>query len=505
MRRAAASLAIAGLLLGTALPAAAETAPAPASITPDDLRPHIAYLASDELEGRAPDSEGGRKAVYYIASQWSAAGLQPGAAGDSWYAPVDMVTVKPLTGSMQFHTSDGKTVPTPERMLLLSGRDRSAALQRVPLVFTGYGIAADAAAPDLSGKLALMLADHAPGEHRDLAARAAALAAAGASGVVLIFDPGDPVSRLRAGWYRQTSMLLADQARQPAFYGGMSDDAARRLFAATGDTLAEARLRAEADPGLAEPMALTADLSASSEVARLSSYNVIGRVPGTDPKSGAVLMLAHWDHLGICRGPDAADRICNGAVDNASGVAVLIEVARRLAQAPRLDRDIYVLATTGEEIGLLGAKAFVEEPPVPLDRVVAALNLDTLAIGPAGSPLAIIGRGETPIARDVAKVAQALGRRIDADDDANAYIKRQDGWALLEQGVPTVMANGAFSDSAQLNAFISGAYHGPDDALTDATELRGAAEDADLHVALGRYFGDKQRYPARGRGDPPKR
>ena len=252
-------------------------------------------------------------------------------------------------------------------------------------------------------------------------------------------------------------------------------------------------------------MALTADLSASSDVARLSSYNVIGKLPGTDPKSGAVLMLAHWDHLGICRGPDAADRICNGAVDNASGVAVLIEVARRLAQAPRLDRDIYVLATTGEEMGLLGAKAFVEKPPVPLDQIVAALNLDTLAIGPAGSPLAIIGRGETPIARDVARVAQALGRQIDADDDANAYIKRQDGWALLEQGVPTVMANGAFSDSAQLNAFISGAYHGPDDALTDATELDGAAEDADLHVALGRYFGDKQRYPVRGRGDPPKR
>ncbi len=470
--------------------------PATSGVTPGDLRPHIAYLASDALQGRAPDSEGGRMAVHYIATEWNAAGLQPGADGASWYQPVAMVTRKPLPGRIRFKTLDGKPVDIPERSLLLSGREPSDALRGVRLVYTGYGIAPGAPLPDLKGRLALMLAHHFDGDKRTLAERAAALAEAGAAGVMLIFDANDPVGSLRGGWYRKASELATDDARRPVVYGGIGDDAARRLFAASGDTLVEARLRADDNRSILEPLAITADLSARSEVESLASYNVIGKLPGSDPDAGAVLFLAHWDHLGICRPEGAPHRICNGAVDNASGVAVLIEVAKRLAEAPPLDRTVYFLATTGEEIGLLGAKAFTEQPPVPLGKIVAAFNLDTVAVGPAGEPVAIIGRGKTPIANDVAKVARSIGRTVDADDDANAYIKRQDGWMLLEKSVPTVMANGAFSDSARLAAFLSGAYHTPDDQLTVDTDLSGAAEDADLHVALAQYFGDEGSYPA---------
>ena len=477
---------------GAAAVATPAGASAASAVTPDDLRPHIAYLASDALQGRAPDSEGGRLAVHYIATQWNAAGLQPGAADGSWYQPVAMTARKPLTGSVRFRGLDGEPVAIPDRSLLLSGRGASDALRGVPLVYTGYGIAPGASLPDLNGKLALMLSGHARGDRRNLAERAALLAQAGASGVMLIFDPGEPVSTLRGPWYRRTSDLAADDMRSPLFFGGIGDDAARRLFAASGDTLVEARLRADQSAAIVEPLAITADLSARSEIEQLASYNVVGKLPGSDPAAGSVLFLAHWDHLGLCRPDGAPDRICNGAVDNASGVAVLIEVAKRLAEAPPLSRTVYFLATTGEEIGLLGAKQFTEAPPVPLDGIVAAFNLDTVAVGPAGEPLAIIGRGRTPIAADVAKVAASIGRAVDPDDDANAYIKRQDGWMLLDKGVPTVMANGAFADSARLEAFLSGAYHTPDDQLTDATDLSGAAEDADLHVALGRYFGDEK-------------
>ena len=466
-------------------------------MTPGDLRPHIAYLASDALQGRAPDSEGGRMAAHYIATEWNAAGLQPGAEDGGWYQPVAMVTRKPLLGSIRFNSLDGKPIAIPERSLLLSGREPSDELRGVRLVFTGYGIAPGAPLPELKGRLALMLAHHADGDKRNLAERAAVLAAAGAAGVILIFDAGDPVSRLREPWFHPSSELAAADAQRPVFYGGIGDDAARRLFAASGDTLVEARLRAEDNRAIIEPLAITADLSTRSEIEHLDSNNIVGKLPGADPAAGAVLFLAHWDHLGLCRPAGAPDRICNGAVDNASGVAVLIEVAKRLAKTPPLDRDIYFLATTGEEIGLLGAKAFAERPPVPLDKIVAAFNLDTVAVGPAGAPVAIIGRGRTPIAGDVAKVAASIGRGVDADDDANAYIRRQDGWMLLDKGVPTVMANGAFSDGARLEAFISGAYHTPGDELTDDTDLSGAAEDADLHVALGRYFGDEGRYPGR--------
>lgn len=506
------------LLLALTAPLAAQAIGGP--VTPDDLRPHIAYLASEELEGRAPDSAGGRKAVHYIAMQWSAAGLQPGAASvvpetvtgtetgagkvtetagaaTSWYQPVAMVTRKPLAGTIQFHGPGGAPIAIADRSLLLSGRDESDRLMRVPMVYVGYGPAAGTPLPDLTGKLALMLADRAEGDARNLADRAAALAAAGAAGVLLIFDPADPVQRLHGIWYRRVTELAARDAQRPMFYGGIEDDAARRLFTAAGDTLAQARLRALADDMQAEPMAITADLTARSEVTRLTSYNVLGRIAGRDPAAGAVLFMAHWDHLGLCRAEGAPQRICSGAVDNASGVAVLIEAAKRLAAAPAPDRDVYFLATTGEEVGLTGARAFAADPPVPLHRIVAAFNLDTVAIGPAGEPVAIIGRGITPIANDVARIALAMGRTMDADDDANAYIRRQDGWALLERGVPTVMVNGAFSDTDRLERFLSGPYHTPADVLTDDTDLSGAAEDADLHVALGRYFADARRYPAR--------
>ena len=491
------------LCLAIAAPLCAETtAIEPAPITAAELRAHVAVLAGDDYGGRAPDSEGGRKTVHYIATQWNDAGLQPGAdaadGGLSWYQPVSMVTRRPLSGSARFFTLDGKPVPIADRSVLLSGRADSGRLDGARLVFTGYGIAEGAPPPDLTGRIALMLAGHARGETRTLAERAATLARAGAEGVLLIFDEDDRVSSLRGTWFRKASELADDDARAPRFYGGIGDEAARKLFAASGDTLVEARLRADQNPGLIEPLALTADLTARSQNERLSSYNVIGKLPGRDPKAGAVMLLGHWDHLGVCRPEGAPHRICNGAVDNASGIAVLIEVAERLAKAPPLDRDVYFVATTGEEIGLLGAKAFAEHPPVPLDRIVAAFNLDTVAVAPAGEPVAIIGRGKTPIAADVGKVARAVGRQVDADDDANAYIKRQDGWMLLQKGVPTVMANGAFSDSTRLQAFLGGAYHTPDDRLTDDTDLTGAAEDADLHVALARYFADESSYPGPG-------
>lgn len=479
------------LLASLAVPAAAQT------VTPNDLRAHVAVLASDDYGGRAPDSEGGRKTVLYVATQLSAAGLMPGAADHRWYQPVDLIAHRSLSGTAQFKRPDGTAIEIAEHALLMSGRDAAARLPGVPLVFTGYGIAPGAEPPDLTGRLALMLADHPPGDDRDLAGRAAALAAAGAAGVLLVFAENDPVDRLRESWRRKTTELASKDAARPQFYGGISDHAARRLFAATGDTLAEARLRAEDNPALVEPLALTADLAARSEIERLSSFNVVGKLAGRDPAAGAVMFLAHWDHLGLCRPEGAPDRICNGAAENASGVAVLIETARRLASGPALDRDVYFLATTAEELGLLGACAFIADPPLPLADIVAAFNLDTVAIAPAGAPLAIIGRGKTPIADDIASVARSIGRTIDPDDDANAFIKRQDGWALLERGVPAVMANGGFSDSERLQRFLGSDYHGPGDELTADMDLTGAAEDADLHVALGRYFGDATRYPGR--------
>ena len=163
-----------------------------------------------------------------------------------------------------------------------------------------------------------------------------------------------------------------------------------------------------------------------------------------------MLLLAHWDAFGICGDETAEDRICNGAIDNASGIAVLTEAARILARGPRPERDIYFLATTSEELGLLGAHAFAENPPLPINQIVAAFNIDSIAIAPRGSPAVIVGKGLTSLDSRIAAVAKREKRKIVDSSEANAYVKRQDGWALLQHDIPTVMVTSAYADLAKM-------------------------------------------------------
>jgi aminopeptidase YwaD len=217
-------------------------------------------------------------------------------------------------------------------------------------------------------------------------------------------------------------------------------------------------------------------------------------IPGSAPGSGAVLLMAHWDHLGECRPPETPDRICNGAVDNASGLAVMLELARRLKAGPPLGRDIYVLATTAEEAGLLGARAFAKSPPLPLSSIVSAFNLDMLALAPAGSPVGFIGRGQGPLD---AVILDELARsgRVEGDAAmAASFVQRQDGWVLQQQGVPAVLLSSTYASRAILNPFLADGYHSPADDGA-GIELGGAIDDLLLHERLIRFLADPARYP----------
>ena len=226
-----------------------------------------------------------------------------------------------------------------------------------------------------------------------------------------------------------------------------------------------------------------------------TAYNVVGRVPGRFSDGRAVVVMAHYDHLGICEPEGAHDRICNGAVDNASGVAALIAVAERIGRM-RLDRDVWFVATSGEEWGLLGAKAFAAYPPVRLDSIIAGFNLDTIAIAPRGSPVAIVAPDDSPLNQLVRDAAAAMGRPFDADKEAQTFLRRQDGWALTQRGVPMIMAGGSFSDMKVLEAFLGSTYHSPKDELRPDTELGGAVDDANLHVELVRRAASRRLLPA---------
>ena len=209
-------------------------------------------------------------------------------------------------------------------------------------------------------------------------------------------------------------------------------------------------------------------------------------------------MLSHWDHTGICRPEGAPDRICNGAIDNGSGIAMQIEIARVLAAGPKPERDIYFVATALEERGgFYGAQAFADHGLPEGERFVAVLNVDTAALHPEGLPVAIIGRGRfPPLDKVIDDTAASLGRKIDRDLEGNIMIERQDGWAFTKLGIPSVMASGSFSDMNVLKGYLSGRYHQPNDDLSQKFEFGGAAQDADLHVALLRALADPKIYPS---------
>ncbi len=481
--------------------AAAARRPAKADRATEELKAqllaHITELASDAYEGREPGTEGEAKTLRYLGQQWFQIGLQSGTndPGHAWFVPVTIVAREPDGSRAQFARKGRRVYVPPEDLLVLTSGKRSL-IENTPLVFVGTGKAIPPRA-ELAGRVALLL----DGED-ETSERQNALLRGGASAVLTVLDGNRSLQNVRDHRRRLGYALAGEElgGDLEAFItaGGMD-----RALAGSGLTVATLRRDAAAAAFVPRAIDLAATFEATTRETRIHTHNLIGKLPGRRPELGAVLLLAHWDHFGRCVPPPAEHQICNGAVDNASGVAVLTEVARRLAKGPLLDRDVYFLATTGEELGLLGAKAFAEDPPVPLDRIVAAFNIDTVAIGPAGLPFGIVGRGMTPLDPQIAAVAKAQKRKLATDgkndEKANAYVRRQDGWALLQHDVPAVMVSSSWGDMALVEHFMETDYHRPSDQVKPGLELGGAADDVSFLIALTRWFADPRKVPSRGK------
>ncbi|MFM6855014.1 MAG: M28 family peptidase, partial [Sphingopyxis sp.] len=446
-----------------------------APVSEDEIRAHIAYLASDALGGRMPGTAGETLAAHYIARELAAAGFVGGAgdeaagaggagdgAGGQWYQPVPLVELGGADGTARFTLANGAAVAVDGT--LLRAPAGQADIDDAPMVYVGFGVdGAGHVVADVRGKIALLLiVDRAGDGAMGLQARREAVVQAGARGVLLVPSAAMPIDALRRSFTTPRPQLESRISRAQA-EGLLTAQGADALLIAAMVDPASARAAANADDFAGQMLNVRATLHATSTRRTYASYNVIGRLPGTRPGSGTVLLMGHYDHIGLCGPAGDADRICNGAVDNASGIAVLLATAKRLGRGPRADRDIVIMATTAEEQGLLGAYQYAHAPTVPLQSIVVALNLDTVAIAPRGAPMALVGRGSTPLEAEVDAVARTLGRAIDMDQEANAFIRRQDGWALALGGVPAIMAGGSFSDMDRLEAFLNGPYHGPDD------------------------------------------
>lgn len=471
-------------------------------VTAADLRRHIEVLAGDAFEGRAPATEGERRTTAYIVEQLRARGLEPAGEDGGWLQPVPLVERRARSHQLRW-TGRGRDLEFDEQEALLLGREAAERVADAPVIFAGHGARIpergvdQLAGADVRGAVVLILLEGpgVPG-FPTLNERRRAVTEAGAAAVIAVVGSDIPWPQVRALMSGQVATRLATEP-VPQVTGAMPLSALRRLLGQAGGDVDELL---NAQPGSsfrAVTLPLRATLEVETTVNRYTSNNVVGRIRGSGSRPGpdgggreSLLYLAHWDHLGVCRAEGAADRICNGAVDNASGIAALIEIAGRLARSPRPARDVLILATTAEEVGLLGAEHFAAHSPVPLDSIVAAINLDSIAIHPAGEPVAVIGRGMPALDAIVDSTIQGSGRQLDSDGEADVMVQRQDGWAFARAGVPAIMVGGSFSNMALLNAFLAGNYHGPEDEAGAGLVLDGAAEDATLMVALGRRLAD---------------
>jgi hypothetical protein len=486
------------LFLASAAPA--QTDP---PVTPADLLRHIEVLASDAYEGRAPGTPGETRTIEYIAAQLRARGVEPAGEGGGWFQTVALVERETRSHTVGW-SAGGRALPFDQNQIVMQGRDPQTRLADAPVIFVGHGVRApergvdQLAGADLRGAVAVMLVDgpDVPG-FPSFTERVRSVTEAGAGAIVAVSGPELQWSYITRN-YRRPTIRLASQVLAP-IVGAMPLATAQRLIGAAGGDLGRLLNDQPGSSFRAVTLPIRATIDIATEVRPYTSHNVVGRIAGSGPQRGrlvpeSVLYLGHWDHFGICRAEGEPDRICNGAVDNASGIAMMIEIAGRLARQPRPPRDLLFLATTSEEVGLLGAEHFARSPVVPLASIVAAMNLDTVAVHHAGEPVFVIGRGTPALDTVIDATVASLGRRLDPDDDAAAYTQRQDGWALARAGVPAVMLGGSFSNAAMLNAFLGGPYHGPEDEVGPGLILDGAAEDANLLIALGRRLADPSIY-----------
>lgn len=462
----------------------------------DRLRKHIQILASDEFEGRAPGTEGEAKTLRYLGKEWFEIGLVSGTNDPSheWFSPVTLIAREPAGYAAQFIHKGHRIAVADDQILALTSGKRSL-IRGAPLLFVGNAPGQVFTRNELAGRVVLLLDSVNSGQTAQPSERQNLLLDQGASAVLTVLDGERSLDQVRA-WRRRVGYALADGSGGGDLEAFVTRDAMAKVLQGSSRSL-ESLTQAAQEPGfVAIPLDVSVTLEAATRETTIRTHNLIGKLPGRRPGTGAVLLLAHWDHFGICGKPDVADMVCNGAIDNASGVAALTEVARRLARGPQIDRDVYFLATTAEELGLLGAHAFAENPPLPPHQIVAAFNIDSVAINPRGTPFAIVGRGLTPLDADIEKVAKAERMHILPGDAANEYVRRQDGWALQQHDIPAVMVTTAYGDISRMQSFFDGDYHRPTDDLSRPLQLGGAADDVRMLTALARWFGDTRKVGA---------
>jgi Zn-dependent M28 family amino/carboxypeptidase len=518
------------------VPVPAPAGPAEGEIEEGALVKHVQALAADDMEGRAPSTPGGQRAANYIADQLKAVGVQPAGANGTYFQEVPIVeSVVNRTFTLSV---PGRTYRYLEDVVAFSGTEQARAHVQGDVVFVGHGIVApeqkwnDYAGANVRGKWVLIMVNDppAPAEEPDLFAGRALTyygrwtykfeeaARQGAAGAILIHTDESatyPWQVVQSSWSgTQYSLPPAEGAPALGIKAWITNDAAVDLVRRGGQNLD--KLRASAVQRGFKPVTLNVRAAATLQqrTSRKTSPNVIGVVRGSNEAEG-VVFTSHYDHFGTrdAQAGDApdADRIFNGAVDNASGVAGLLMIARSMARAAAPpERSMYFVFTTAEESGLLGAEYFAQHPVLPMARVVANINVDGLNyLGPTRD-IVLLGADRSTLGPMAQALAQERGRTIGADQHPErGYFFRSDHFPLAKAGVPALSISeprefsGANAEELlkKQAAYNTTHYHQPSDEYDPAWSFAGAVEDLKFLAQLAWRIAAQDEMPRYNEGD----
>jgi len=524
------------LLAGAALVAAAPLFAQTAKFDPQRLSQHVQTLGSDAFEGRAPATPGETKTVAYLVDQFAKAGLQPG--GDvvngkrQWTQAVPLLrsefTSVPHVAMNVAGTAKNLTQGEEIAVRAPTNGDRAISIDGAELVFVGYGVKApergwdDFKGQDMRGKILVMLVNDPDfeGGEGDFGGKAMTYygrwtykfeegARQGASGVLVIHET-EPASYGWATVKNSNTNAMFDivranpRAEHPPLEGWIQRDLAAQLFAASGTSF-EA-MKAAAKRKDFKPLPLKANLTvhgtAKTEV--IKSSNVVGLLPGKKRPDETVIYMGHWDHLGIGEPDSTGDRIFNGAIDNGTGIAQLIEQARAFARGPRPDRSVVFMAVTAEEKGLLGSEYYAANPLYPAGKTAGAINTDVLGVlGPARD-FSVRGNQKLGLLDMLIEEGAKRGRRFTPDPSAaTGTFYRSDHFTFAKAGIPALsftpgrdlVTGGVEKAQAWETHYRTNMYHQPADEFDPSWDFTGMVQDAELLHALGLRLANSNAWP----------
>jgi len=493
----------------------------------DRIRAHVSFLADDLLEGREAGTRGHEIAATYVASQFALLGVKPGGQNGGYSFKVDLLESS-LTGpAPTFTLTTGRATQTLKHRgnaFFIRGPIAGGAVNlSAPLVFVGFGMTDGAVGYDdykgldVRGKIAVALYGSPKGIDSEIGAhlQSAQSRVAAEHGAVAIINVMTRVSARAFPWQQlvdrttdeSTTWVRRDGTPFDPSYGlkaavAIEQNAAESLFASAPKTLAQVLEEADQTGGRPQGFDLkaTAKITIATTARRFSSPNVVGIIEGSDAKlkNEYVVLMGHADHIGVKK-DGTGDRINNGALDNAAGTATLIEVARALAVAPdRPRRSILIVANTAEEKGLLGAESFAHAPTVPIDRMIAAVDLDMPMLLYDFTDVVAYGATHSTLKGVFEKTAASMGLKLSPDPmPEQAVFVRSDHYTMVKQGVPAVMlATGMANGGEKAWAtYLSSHYHRPSDDLSLPIVWSAGAKFAEFNYRVVRALSDADGRP----------